>query len=52
LSGEPLRPGADLKAAEGRPIGPVDALEFMVAEAAAALDRAAARSAEAARRDG
>jgi hypothetical protein len=30
---------------EGRPIGPVDALEFMITEAAAALERAAARTA-------
>jgi hypothetical protein len=36
---------------EGRPIGPVDALEFMVTEAAAALERAAARTSNAARRD-
>jgi hypothetical protein len=37
---------------EGRPIGPVDALEFMVAEAAAALERAAARNADAGHREG
>jgi len=30
---------------EGRPIGPVDTLEFMITEAAAALERAAARTA-------
>jgi hypothetical protein len=36
---------------EGRPIGPVDALEFMVAEAAAALERATARASDAARRE-
>jgi Domain of unknown function (DUF4388) len=35
---------------EGRPIGPVDALEFMVSEAAAALERAAARTSDGARR--
>ena len=31
---------------EARPIGPVDALEFMVGEAAAALERAATRATE------
>ncbi len=36
---------------EARPIGPVDALEFMVGEAAAALERAAARATEG-RREG
>ena len=37
---------------EGRPIGPVDALEFMVAEAASALERAAARGGEGGGREG
>jgi Domain of unknown function (DUF4388) len=37
---------------EARPIGPVDALEFMVAEAAAALERAAARATEPPPREG
>ncbi len=37
---------------EGRPIGPVDALEFMVAEAAAALERAAARGGDDGKREG
>jgi hypothetical protein len=36
---------------EARPIGPVDALEFMVGEAAAALERAAARATEGRRED-
>ncbi len=37
---------------EARPIGPVDALEFMVSEAAAAIERAVARGTESGRRQG
>jgi Domain of unknown function (DUF4388) len=55
----PLRVGGQVQVVfygdnmpEGRPIGPVDSLEFMVAEAAAALERAAARTTEGRRRDG
>ncbi len=54
----PLRVGGQVRVVlygdnlpEGRPIGPVDALEFMVTEAAAALERAGARSTEPGRRD-
>jgi hypothetical protein len=55
----PLRVGGQVRVVlygdnlpEGRPIGPVDALEFMVTEAAAALERAGTRIAESGRRDG